>query len=393
MHLEPISTESQEQQYKQLSSQAFNFKTDYWPFFVQCAGRENLRVLEDGDTVLGGLAIYRMGQWFGGKRLPMAGFALVVARPERRGQGVARRMMAESIQELASEFPIATLYASTQALYRRVGFEQAGTANNYAMPIASLGKATMDGMHAVDPCDHEPFRDLDRQRARTSDGCLDRSEGMWHRLTRDDLHKPFAYVVQYDDGPEGFLIFDQQTSNLPAWPRYDKCTVLRARDLVATTPRAYDSILAFVAGQRSIVDLFSWNGPAADPWLLRSAENHAIVAAHRRWLLRILDVRRALEQRGYRGADGELHLEVHDDLIEANCGRFLLRVEQGSGRVEEGGNGAVRLDISALAPLFTGYLSAQALADAGKLSAANQEEIHLASALFASTESWMADWF
>lgn len=74
------------------------------------------------DRTIGGLAVYHMSQWFGGKTLPMAGIAAVGVLPEHRGQGVANRLLTQTIQELHSQqISISALYPATQAPYRKVG--------------------------------------------------------------------------------------------------------------------------------------------------------------------------------------------------------------------------------------------------------------------------------
>ena len=45
-----------------------------WELYVQRIGRENIRCVHNGSDLAGGLAFYRMAQWFGGKRLPAADF-------------------------------------------------------------------------------------------------------------------------------------------------------------------------------------------------------------------------------------------------------------------------------------------------------------------------------
>lgn len=65
------------------------------------------------------------------------------------------------------------------------------------------------------------------------------------------------------------------------------------------------------------------------------------------WMLRVLDVPRALSARGWPAhLEGELHLEVTDDLVAANRGRWRLRVTGGAATVEPGGRGERRRPVS-----------------------------------------------
>ena len=53
------------------------------------AGLENVRVARKNDEILGGLAEIPMGQWFGGRSVPMLGLAGVGVAPAARGERVA----------------------------------------------------------------------------------------------------------------------------------------------------------------------------------------------------------------------------------------------------------------------------------------------------------------
>ena len=49
-----------------------------------------------GTKVVGALNIIDLGQWFGGRSVPMGGVATVVVRPEHRGEGVGARLLERS---------------------------------------------------------------------------------------------------------------------------------------------------------------------------------------------------------------------------------------------------------------------------------------------------------
>ena len=102
-------------------------------------GAENFRILRQEDKTIAGLAIYHMGQWFGGKIVTMAGIAAVGVAPEARGKGAARELLTSTIQELYnSQLPISALYPATQTLYRQVGYEQGGSYCKWELATASI---------------------------------------------------------------------------------------------------------------------------------------------------------------------------------------------------------------------------------------------------------------
>jgi len=112
-----------------------------------------------------------------------------------------------------------------------------------------------------------------------------------------------------------------------------------------------------------------------------------------RWMLRIVDVKAALEQRGYPAQlQAELHLELSDDVIPENTGRFVLTVADGQGAVSPGGSGELKLDIGGLAPLYTGLFNAHQLQMMGLLSGSAAGRA-IATQMFAGIPPWTSDFF
>jgi predicted acetyltransferase len=110
-------------------------------------------------------------------------------------------------------------------------------------------------------------------------------------------------------------------------------------------------------------------------------------------MLRVVDVVKALEKRGYpTKIQTELHLKVEDDLIAENNGKFILSVANGRGEVTKGGKGELQLDIRGLAPLYTSLFTPQQLQIAGKLQG-TETSLDTATQLFAGSSPWMADYF
>ncbi len=111
------------------------------------------------------------------------------------------------------------------------------------------------------------------------------------------------------------------------------------------------------------------------------------------WMTRMVDAPGALEARGYaQGLSATLGFELSDPLLPHNRGRFRLRVERGRAKVEKGGRGDLRLDVRALAALYTGQLSASTLAGAGRIEGSDGA-IALADGIFAGPAPAMPDMF
>lgn len=374
---------------RRILTQSFSFFAGGWEVYLQRIGGENFRLLHEGGKVVAALALYRMGQWFGGRSVPMAGVAAVGVPPELRGTGLSLELMRRTLQDLATEgIPLSVLFPATQVPYRKAGYEQAGFSHRYSMSLSRVQMRDRDlELRPVDPTAHEAFYELYQRWASIQCGLLDRNKAVWERVVlprNSELRR--AYLIGPPGAEEGYFIYhNEPTPN----GLYD----LHVSDLVTLSGSALRRVWTFFADHRSMSEKVVWSGGAADPALYLLPEQGARIANVERWMLRILDVAKALEQRGYPpGASGELHLEVRDALLPRNQGRFVLKVEGGSGTVSEGGEGRMGLDIRGLATLYSGLYTPVELHALGRLTAP-AADLQTALGLFAGPQPWMPDHF
>jgi predicted acetyltransferase len=369
---------------------AFGMSAAYQQSYFERIGRDGLRCARLNSTVAGGLAIYRLGQWFGGRSVSMAGIAAVAVAPEHRGSGVARALLTHTLRELhAAEIPLSALYPATHALYRSVGYEQAGNRAVFRLPAAAftVGERSVP-MHAMTPADSDRLVPLYREWARRGAGLLDRAPAIWQRLLDPlpDGSQVRAHLVGDPGSLIGYVVHVQRGGR-------GEPIELIVRDLVALTPAAARRLLTFFGDHRSVVREVTWCGPLIEPLLCHLPELDQRIERVERWHLRVVHVPAALRERGYpEGVEGELHLAVSDAVIPENEGRFVLRVHDGRGEVTPGGRGDLTLDVRGLAPLYSGFLTPQTLAELGFL-AGPPPAIAAAARLFAGPEPWMADFF
>lgn len=379
---------SETQQLGDILRQSFNFPASSWDAYFKRLGLRNFRVIRQAGQIIGGLALYPMGQWFGSRSVPMSGLAAVGIAPEHRGTGVAAELITQTLKEFyANGVPLSALYASTQRLYRKVGYEQAGSYCRFSLPTSSILAYDRNlPIYPVEPTHHEVFHDLYRQRAIETSGNLDRHKAIWQRLVQPPTEDPiYAYMVGSDHKPEGYVIFSQQ----PGVADYN----LRVWDLVALTPAAGRRLWTFFADHRSLAGEVVWQGPTVEPLLALLEEQTYRITHLERWLLRIINVPKALALRGYPVAvEAELHLAVQDDLLPENSRNFILSVSGGRGDVVEGGRGELQLDIRGLAPLYTSLFTPHQLQVTGYLEA-TAGALSIATQLFAGPEPWMPDHF
>lgn len=357
-------------------TQCFNAPPSDEAVYLNRIGIENTRILRINDQIGGGLGLLHLGQWYNGANIPMVGVAAVGIAPEYRGKGTATALIHSVLQELYNqETPISVLFSAAQPLYRKAGYEQAGTLCTWEVSTASIGskKHTLEVRSLS--LDSDIFAQLYKQQTCVTQGFLDRSAVMWEMIKHSETP---TYAYQFEN--EGYIIF------------YQKQDRLIIRDWVLLTPAAVTQFWTFLANHRSQIEQIEWRSAPIDALSLCLPDQTAQIKSISRWMLRIVHLQKALQLRNYPPINAELHLDVRDSLLPNNQGKFILSVENGCGTVTSGGRGELQLEIRSLSPLYTGLFTAEQLALASLLTG-TPEAIQTATQIFASPTPWMPDFF
>ncbi|MCU0611025.1 MAG: GNAT family N-acetyltransferase [Candidatus Eisenbacteria bacterium] len=360
---------------------------DMLPWFEKI-GLPSIRVIREDARSVGMLSIIRMGQWFGGVSVPCAGIGAVAVSAHHRGRGVATRLMQAALREIRDAgMSLSALYPATQPLYRAVGYELAGTRFEVTLPADAIDiKDRGLELRPATDSDRPAMEAAYARRARWSPGNLDRDHYLWDRVLHPRGEPPLSFLILGPAGVEGYVVISKAApGTIPS--------DFVVHDVVAGTPAAARRLLSFFADHRSVAKNIIWFGPPSDPLLAALREQPYTVKVRFQWMVRIVDVISALEQRGYpRSAEGELHLMVDDPLLPENNGCFLLEVAGGKGSVRRSGRGTFRVHVRGLAPLYTGFQTPEAVRVAGLLEA-EECDLGVAAELFAGPAPWMSDMF
>jgi predicted acetyltransferase len=329
-----------------------------------------------------------MGQYFGGKSVPMVGVAGVGVLPQYRGEGVARELMSTLLCEMYDEgTPISSLFPATTELYRKVGYEQAGSYFEHSYPVSRIH--ARKGVHlrvrSFDSArDDAAVRMLHTNFAQHHDGMLDRNEYIWQRVFSPRQGESLGYVAQGEDGVEGYIFFRQEAH--PSG-RHD----IAVTDMVASTPAAARAIINFIAGLGSMAMDIKVSAANMHPLLtLLDEPRYLNITFKDYWMLRIVRVKEALEYRGYPlGLTSSLTFHVTDPLLEDNTGLYRLAIADGVGHAERISPGSeldksdnITTDINGLAQLYSGQFTAAHLAAVGRIQCNNPATLAKAKAVF-----------
>jgi predicted acetyltransferase len=360
--------------------------------FMARVGIDNFREIRLRDRVVAGFGYVPMGQWFGGVPVPCDGITVVGVAPEHRGSGVGSAMLRLMLEEMQRNgTPLSSLYPAVLSFYQGAGYERAGQRITYELALNEIDVHEHElELRPVSDDDYPAIRELYDRRARSTSGNLERPAWMWERKLHSAEQRLFRYLVMNGDTPEGYLIYRQGDTQTPI-------TVV---DVCVLTQQAARRMLAFFAGHRSMLEQVTWAGGPLDPLVYLLREPMVAVARARArtslsfdWMLRIVDVPRALSMRGYpAGLSAELHLDVRDELLPSNHGRIILAVQDGRGEVRPGGEGRIQLHVRDLAALYSGFMSPAELRVLGTIEGPDAD-LALAGATFAGPRPWMPDMF
>jgi predicted acetyltransferase len=398
MHYRPYQAETDAAIHARAIAEAFATQEADIEKWVVKLGPENIRVMEHEGAYAGTCVMLPMGQFFGGRSVRMCGIAGVAVLPQFRGKGVGQQMMQAVVREMAaSGVSLSTLYPSTIDLYRRTGYELAGVWGELEMsfdqlppvagsPNAHPGPSSLR-VRPVELADHERIARWYRAEiAPTRPGHLDRGKYIWDRVFHPRGAATYSYLFEDESSQiRGFVSLQQEApDHLEGWQR------ITVTGMDAADAEAWGSVLAHLRSYASMGrQLLLPVGPG-HPILLQFRQQRWKHQIREAWMTRILNLRSALESRGYAPQiNGNLLLQVTDSLLEQNQGVFELRVENGVAQCQQldptpteiDQDRLIRLDIGHLAPLYTGYMSAEQLAQTGGI-VATAAALQLASALF-----------
>jgi predicted acetyltransferase len=332
---------------------------------------QELHVCERDGIVVAHAFLFALGLWVGGVAVRAGAVASVGVAPEARGQQIGAALLDYLHAEAAARGDAVTLlYPFRQGFYARHGYAPVTPtrrilAHPGAFPAAGR-RADGITIRIAAAQDREALlRVYDRSAARTT-GWLARPASLWTRILHDE--RRVWIVAERAGAVVGYV----QWSLFQ--PESHAATRLIVHEIAAEDVPARLALLGCVGAQRDQIAEVEIDVDDADP-LDRAlvdpdrsrygtaALEHALGTLVGGPMVRIVDVRRALEARGY----------THDGAIEiAVEGEAPVELDVRTGRATVGPpRGAPRITIgrTALAAVLYGALSARDAARLGWIEA------------------------
>ena len=330
----------------------------------------------------------------GGRPVTTAGIAGVAVAPEYRSLGLARSIMTDTLASArARGAVISTLFRTAPALYRSLGYEQVAD-----LVIAELPVSALAGLRVVpairlrraEAADAPAIRAVYAQLAAEGSCLLSRNGPCF---TQSD-----AELIDAFDGITLAIGEGGSVDGFASWHRgegYGPGAIFTVHDLLGLTGDAVASLLAMAASFGAVTPTVRLRTSGADPvhWLIPGAGWTATDV--RQYLLRVLDLAGAVEQRGWPATvSGVLEVSVHDQVCPWNTGEHRIAFDRGSALVESGTGSGARMTPTGLALFLAGGgVSAAALRRAGMLSGGSPADDLLLDAAMAGPRPAILDYF
>lgn len=336
----------------------------------------------DADGILvGHCRLLEVEHYFGGRPVRCLDIAGVAVAIERRRQGIATSLM-ESAAAWGAHRGIAMslLFPGVPSLYRRLGWEHAGTFPRYT--VSDLVAPRAEPMRSALPDDWPAIEACYDRYASSLNGPGRRRPARWAALR----HAQSCSVLDGGDGIEAYVL--QYRGAEPGESPSAPPTV----DWAATTPRGLRAVVAMLASDT--VDAAAMvRAPEPGAWAPWTDSWNVPHGGGLFWMARPLVLANAIAARGFpTPVSASVTFAVDDRLVTESCGPWRLETADGRGVLSPSRDAAVLMDACAVGPLFTGFRTAHELARVGLLDGAS-DDLDVLTAMFAGSAPVALDFF
>jgi predicted acetyltransferase len=296
---------------------------------------------------------------FDNSSVPMSGIGGVGTLPEARKGGLVRSLFEKFIGEAYDKGVVfSSLYPFSHDFYRKFGYETACAYNEITIPAAELSREKLrgeftqifpgDNCSALNEIHNAYIADLNHGLSR--DTWPDNLG--WKLFTQDDPYNTgtFVYLWRNEAGiPAGYIRYEDEEKNGEH--------IMYVLDLIFLNRDALYGVLSLVSGLSAQFKKFCWFMPAfLDPadfipnaWEVEQKIKPKVMT-------RVINVKAALEKMRRPNGEGAYVLEIKDEFIPANTGKYLVEYGPDGTRVSSVQKQAdISCDIPALSQLILGY--------------------------------------
>ncbi|WFR99573.1 GNAT family N-acetyltransferase [Rhizobium tumorigenes] len=362
---------------------AFAFTRSRTVQYIEDIGLSSFHMIEQGSEPAAAFALIDTGHWFGGNVIPACNIAHVAISPEHRGSGLAASILDFAGEEaLRRGADVVSLFASTRPVYRKSGFELAGSEMIYEAETSELYKvkASFKCRRVSGESIRPTIGLIYEEHCRDQYGALKRHPGHWNVLLRAADEELSTFVFEADGRDLGYIVLD--TGN----PEY-----LLLRDWVALTGQTAREILKFLGTFSTVYPRVRWHGGPADQLIFALPDKGWRLVHQEEFLMRVMSPEKALAARGY----GHVSASIRIQIVGApEKQTLLLTVKDGKAACQKdlAGEVDITIGLAQFATLFTGFRSAYFLHKAGWILG-DAEAIRRCNDIFSGPAPWVGEHF
>jgi predicted acetyltransferase len=297
----------------------------------------------------------------GGRELPMGGIGGVATWADQQGRGYAGRLMSYSVREMRDlGFPVSYLFPFSYRYYGKFGWSIAAKRLVYQdFTIASIQpQSRWASVRALLPEEYHLLKPVYTAGLPKYNGPLVRDEVLWERrfeFYRGDRVQP--YLVEDGETAVGYFVCE----DLLEQGKFGYET--NVNEFVFLNELACASMFNFLRCLPTNVMRIRVNSPELPNLWQYFREPFVDTRLFSGFQARVVDMKAALEQRGYpEDVSASVTFSVADEHGPWNEGTWTVTVEGGAARVEQsGGSAGVELSIQEFSSIFIGLLDPLAL--------------------------------
>lgn len=357
-------------------------------------------IFGDDGRLKAGLINFPMQVYMAGAKLGMGGIAGVVSWPENRREGNVGRLLCSLLAEEKDRgVPLSGLFPFKQAFYRRFGWEVSSYWLMNHTPVDQFAPYRKQGGHVQRLMPGEAdWRVLERIYASKFAGqygyVVRETEHMWTNWVNPAWSGRKCHTAMWapEPGaePEGYVLY-----------RFDKNDAgereLLVEELVGLSLAAERGLWGFIAQHDSMAKAVAYRTRRSYP-LTHLLENTRAgkTTLEAGWMLRLVDLKAAFEQRPWPGApDGRLTIGVTDSQAPWNAGTWSITFEGGHARVEAAPAETPELSapIQVWNQVYAGAHSPSQCAASGQLASSSDRALKLLDRATWDTEMWYYEYY
>ena len=283
---------------------------------------------DDNETMMSYFIATPFPVHFDQHNCKMIGIGGVATLPQYRRQGGIRACFRAALPDMYSKgATFSYLYPFSTAYYRKFGYEMCCERYQYNVLLSAIPNVHLEGScYLVEPNKYylddikkvyETWQNLYNMMIINED-----FEYTWVLKSNPAKDQIFTYVYKSKDGiPKGFMTYQLDQSN---GNRNLKCT-----RFFFTDTEGFHGLLSILRSLSSdhLYATFELPTnlnitPLLPEWSLGAVSCHT----HFCGMVRVINVKQVLEMAIYRGS-GSIIIDVHDEYIEQNNGKFLIEFE------------------------------------------------------------------